>query len=536
MCCADYQNDAKTTYCYWVKQGLGVQKLDASYIARAGKDDECPMQLTIAQTTTGKIQVNQVVEYMFEARLNLARTTFNVTKLYTVPDATGRPNEIAHANIHTCSKASKCDVFNDGTNRKVTEQEMYNFTNNAAQFRHKIKYDHGGDYNVFAHLILPTETPSQDAYHFMIYTTTSVEADKPSDSGGMSSGALVGIIVGGAVVVIAALVAFVFFRRKKPTAVDQPYRHSGGNYPPSGQKSRVDWNGDMEYRWKDNHSNSQQGSQGPPPSLSAHALAYHERQTQATLSSNGSPRSQRAPPPYHAVTAHQPQYPQPQPHQPQYAPGMSYQQPYVTEHKPQYVASGYSSPTGTTNTIQMPTHQRFNPTNVSSEFAAYGATKGAPSVDTFVHPSDQTIYIGGQRNDSMLDSFESEVSMGTELGFASREQYESRAMLQSTQQSGYPSVDAYQRPQPRSEFQSELMSSMNSRRSSNESMGTVDFTMYQASQQQHQQAGATTNATTAAPAAPTRLAAPTAATANAPGGRRVSAASDISSDGEAYEF
>ncbi|KAF4320414.1 hypothetical protein BBO99_00005757 [Phytophthora kernoviae] len=306
----DYEYDGKTTYCYWMDQGMQVSNFDFAYVLGEGTNSQCPLTITLEQATTGTILAGGEVEYAFTATLNLNDNIFNITELETtVPDpTTGLPMQIGHANIHTCSRSTVCDIFRTGSNRKIAEQETSNFTSaGTASFRQKITYSSSGERNVFAHIILPPTDYLKESYHFITFITTNVEESTTSvsdeESSGLSTGATVGLILGAVAFVLAVILSVVFWRRKRRPGEDTDhFRNSGfglpASYVVSKSKSHLDWNADPEARlgtsngsaWKDNYSagDHSRGSRGP--GLNASALAFQDRHSRAnqTVSSSGS--------------------------------------------------------------------------------------------------------------------------------------------------------------------------------------------------------------------------------------------------------
>lgn len=298
-------------------QGMQVSNFDFAYVLQEGTGSDCPLTVSLEQATTGIILAGSEVEYAFTATLNLNDNAFNLTELQTtVPDpTTGLPMQIGHANIHTCSRSTVCDIFRTGSNRKIADQETSNFTSaGTASFRQKITYSSAGERNVFAHIILPPKDYLEESYHFITFITTNVEASSTSaadeESSGLSTGATVGLVVGAVAIVVAVIISVVFYRRKRhPGDGTDHFRNSGfglpASYAATKSKSHLDWNAEPDARvasngsgWKDNYSagNRSQASRGP--GLNASALAFntdrHSRQNK-TVSSSGSLHSSRGP-------------------------------------------------------------------------------------------------------------------------------------------------------------------------------------------------------------------------------------------------
>ncbi|GMF18437.1 unnamed protein product [Phytophthora lilii] len=299
-------------------QGMQVSNFDFAYVLEEGTDSECPLTISLQQSTTGTILTGQEVEYAFTATLNLNENAFNLTELQTtVPDpTTGLPMQIGHANIHTCSRSTVCDIFRTGSNRKIADQETSNFTSSGtASFRQKISYSSDGERNVFAHIILPPKDYLKESYHFITFITTNVEVSTTStadddDSSGLSTGATVGMIVGGVAIVVGVILSVVFWRRKRrPGDGTDHFRNSGfglpASYVASKSKSHLDWNAEPEARltshgsgWKDNYSSAGDRSRGSRgPGLNASALVFNDRHSRQnkTVSSSGSLHSSRGP-------------------------------------------------------------------------------------------------------------------------------------------------------------------------------------------------------------------------------------------------
>ncbi|KAG3197862.1 hypothetical protein PC128_g6487 [Phytophthora cactorum] len=311
----DYKYDGTTTYCYWMDQGMQVSNFDFAYVLEEGTNSECPLTISLAQATTGTILPGNEVEYAFTATLNLNDNVFNLTELQAVvPDpTTGLPMQVGHANIHTCSRSTVCDIFRTGSNRKIADQETSNFTSSGTtSFRQKVTYNSAGERNVFAHIILPPKDFLKESYHFITFITTNVEASTSntadSDSSGLSTGATVGMIVGGVAIVVAVILSVVFWRRKRQPGQDTDhFRNSGfglpASYAASKSKSHLDWNAEPEARltshgsgWKDYSAGDRsRGSRGP--GLNASALVFNDRLSRQnkTVSSSGSLHSSRGP-------------------------------------------------------------------------------------------------------------------------------------------------------------------------------------------------------------------------------------------------
>ncbi|TYZ66011.1 hypothetical protein PybrP1_004469 [[Pythium] brassicae (nom. inval.)] len=306
----DYKYDGKTTYCYAVDQGLDVQNLDFAYVRVQASGSDCPVTLSISRSAgPGALLPLADTEFEFTATLNLASNAFNLHALPTYVPApiTGRPVQIGHANVHTCSRTTVCDVFRTGSARKITEQESANFTGDAATFRQKFAFDRGGEYNVFAHIIIPPANPQNSSYHFITFMTATVAATGAgaADSG-LSTATIIGVVVGGVAVVLLAVLAIVFCKRTKPADPgDDMFRSSGGGFMPTlttKTRSGVEWQQqpESEFRIKDSyHSTRTQSEFFQPPGLSASALAFHERLSSRqpkTASSSGSFRDGGASP------------------------------------------------------------------------------------------------------------------------------------------------------------------------------------------------------------------------------------------------
>jgi hypothetical protein len=310
---------------------MQVSNYDFAYVLVQGTGDECPLTIALQQTTTGTIYASQEVEYAFTATLNLNDNVFNMTSLqFTVPDpTTGLPEQIGHANVHTCSRSTVCDVFRTGSNRKISDQETSNFTGDSASFRQKITYDVSGEKNVFAHIILPPSDYLNESYHFITFITTEISdtsstssTSSSTSSSGVSTGLVIGLIVGGVVIIVAVIFAIVFWRRKnKPEYETDHFRNSGFNPASHASKvSKLDWSAEpAEYSWKDNYNPTATlgGDNNPPPALSASALMFNDsmNRAQKTASSSGSIR---------------------------------YESPRVDAY------NGYGSPSGTVSTIKVP--------------------------------------------------------------------------------------------------------------------------------------------------------------------------------------
>ncbi|KAI9987854.1 hypothetical protein PInf_024109 [Phytophthora infestans] len=308
----DYKYDGTTTYCYWMDQGMQVSNFDFAYVLEEGTNSECPVSVSLQQATTGTILLGSEVEYAFTATLNLNQNVFNLTELQAVvPDpTTGLPMQVGHANIHTCSRSTVCDIFRTGSNRKIADQETSNFTSSGtASFRQKITYSSAGERNVFAHIILPPKDFLEKSYHFITFITTNVEdsitSTADADDGGLSTGATVGMIIGAVVIVVAVILSVVFWRRKRRPGQDTDHFRSSGfglpaSYVASKSKSHLDWNAEPEARltghgsgWKDYSA----GDRSRGPGLNASALAFNDRLSRQnkTVSSSGSLHSSRGP-------------------------------------------------------------------------------------------------------------------------------------------------------------------------------------------------------------------------------------------------
>ncbi|GMF31279.1 unnamed protein product [Phytophthora fragariaefolia] len=297
-------------------QGMQVSNFDFAYVLQEGTGSDCPLTVSLEQATTGTIVAGDEVEYAFTATLNLNDNAFNLTELQTtVPDpTTGLPMQIGHANIHTCSRSTVCDIFRTGSNRKIADQETSNFTSSGtASFRQKITYSTAGERNVFAHIILPPKDYLEESYHFITFITTNVEVSSTSvadgESSGMSTGATIGLVIGAVALVLGVIVSVVFYRRKRsPGDGTDHFRSSGfglpASYAATKSKSHLDWNAEPDARvgshgsgWKDNYSAGDRSNASRGPGLNASALAFNDRLSRQnkTVSSSGSLHSSRGP-------------------------------------------------------------------------------------------------------------------------------------------------------------------------------------------------------------------------------------------------
>lgn len=283
---------------------MEVQNLDFAYVQQQAQGNDCPLTLVISNSATaGQIVPLVNTEYAFTATLNLESNTFDLHSLPTyVPDpTTGRPVQIGHANVHTCSRTTVCDVFRTGSQRKITTQETSNFTGDSATFHQKMYFDTSGDYNVFAHIIIPPVNPKNASYHFITFMTTTVAStDTTTTSSGTSTGLIIGLVIGGVVLIVLVVLAIVFCKRKTPSNPgDDMFRSSGGGFMPTlttKNHSKMDWHPESEFQWKDQYNSvhSQHSEYRQPPGLSASALAFHERVSSRqpkTASSSGSFRA-----------------------------------------------------------------------------------------------------------------------------------------------------------------------------------------------------------------------------------------------------
>ncbi|CAI5737170.1 unnamed protein product [Peronospora destructor] len=292
----DYKYDGTTTYCYWMDQGMQVTNFDFAYVLQEGTNSECPLTVSLEQTTTGVLVAGTEVEYAFTVTLNLNDNVFNLTELQAVvPDpTTGLPMQIGHANIHTCLRSTVCDIFRTGSNRKIVDQESSNFTSaGTANFRQRITYNSDGERNVFAHIILPPKDYLKRSYHFVSFITTEVEASTTSaaddDRLGLSTGLTVGIVVGGVAIVAVLILSFVFWRgRRRPGRDNDHFRNSRFGLPAlyvaNKSKSRLDWNAEPETQltshgsgFKENYSAGDRSNGCRGPGLNASALVFNDR-------------------------------------------------------------------------------------------------------------------------------------------------------------------------------------------------------------------------------------------------------------------
>lgn len=302
---------------------MEVQNLDFAYVRTQASGKDCPLTMTITRSAGAGETLLPLAntEFVFTATLNLGTNAFDLHALPTyVPDpVTFRPVQIGHANVHTCSRTTVCDVFRTGSARKITAQETSNFTGDSATFYQKMAFDRAGDYNVFAHVIIPPANPQNSSYHFITFMTATVAATGSSSnaSSGMSTPAIIGLVVGGITLVVLVVLAIVFCKRKKPSNPgDDMFRSSGGGFMPTlttkhhsrlggastglggtGGGGGGDWlHHDGDFQFKDTyHSGHAQSEYRQPPGLSASALAFHERVSSRhqpkTASSSGSFRA-----------------------------------------------------------------------------------------------------------------------------------------------------------------------------------------------------------------------------------------------------
>lgn len=380
-------------------QSLEVQNLDFAYVRVQASGSDCPVTLSISRSAgPGALRPLADTEFEFTATLNLATNAFDLHTLptYVPAPVTGRPVQIGHANVHTCSRTTVCDVFRTGSARKITDQESANFTGDSATFRQKFAFERAGEYNVFAHVIIPPANPQNSSYHFITFmTATVVSAGADAGSGGgLSTAALIGLVVGGVGVVVLAVLAIVFCKRTKAADPgDDMFRSSGGGFMPTlttKNRSGVEWQHhpplqpESEFRIKDSyHSAHTQSEFFQPPGLSASALAFHERRSSRqpkTASSSGSFRDGNGSSPkasdggYGGFGS------------PAAAPPSSHFQ----------LRSGHSS---------QPQQHHHSGSGVQSANSYYTGGFDNPELDDFRIPS------------AIINSFESENSMGTSLGY-----------------------------------------------------------------------------------------------------------------------
>lgn len=431
---------------------MEVQNLDFAYVRQQAVGTDCPLTMTISNSgTAGQLLPLANTEYVFTATLNLASNAFNLHALPTyVPDpTTGRPVQIGHANVHTCSRTTVCDVFRTGSARKITTQETSNFTGDAATFHQKMSFDRSGDYNVFAHVIIPPVDPKNASYHFITFmTTTVVSTDSVAVSSGTSTGLIVGLVIGGVVLIVLVVLAIVFCKRKAPSNPgDDMFRSSGGGFMPtltSKNHSKMEWHPDSELQWKDTYhsahsQHSHHSDYRQPPGLSASALAFHERVSSRqpkTASSSGSFRAS--------------------------SPKMGY--------------DGFGSPAAMIENSHLQQQQQ-RPGNPQSMMTGGGnAYYNNPAsgfnnheIDNFRIPS------------AIIKSFESDNSMGTSLGFNADSHYTPYRV---------PDADSYDRESELSSIHDDdefdryrantgdQLTTLDEGRLSDISMATVDFTLH----------------------------------------------------------
>lgn len=433
-------------------QGLEVQNLDFAYVRIQASGADCPVTMTISRSAApGALLPLADTEYEFTATLNLASNAFNVHSLptYVPAPVTGRPVQIGHANVHTCSRTTVCDVFRTGSARKITEQETANFTGDTATFRQKLAFDRGGDYNVFAHIIIPPANPQNSSYHFITFmTTTVVSTDASSaDSGGLSTAAIIGIVVGGVAVVLLVVLAIVFCKRKAPTDHgDDMFRSSGGGFMPTlttKNRSGLEWQPESEFRIKDTyHSARTQSEFFQPPGLSASALAFHERVSSRqpkTASSSGSFREGGASPKV----------------------GDDY--------------GGFGSPAAAVPTSHFQHRSGNHHTGMASggSGGATGYYQGGggggfhnPELNDFRIPS------------AIINSFESDNSMGTSLGFNAESHYAPYRGPNYDRESDLSSLNDDDEIERRRAHTGDTLKTLDEGRLSDISIATVDFTLH----------------------------------------------------------
>jgi hypothetical protein len=142
-----------------------------------GKGDECPVQLSLEQTTTGDIGVNQNVGYKLTATVSLNdKNLFNRTALTQVVEDENTKNmvQISRASVRACSKSSVCDAFRKGNNSRVSEEVSANFTDGKASFAPSLNFSSPDTYTVFAFVIVPGQVADGGEMRFVAYTTTTV--------------------------------------------------------------------------------------------------------------------------------------------------------------------------------------------------------------------------------------------------------------------------------------------------------------------------------------------------------------------------
>lgn len=162
------------------------------------------------------------------------RNDVNMIKVVYGPDAAGNPAQIVHSNVHSCVFGTGCDPFNDGEQLvDKTINRIANLSDNHFTFMDAIKFPKTGDYSILAHIIMPDANASK-RFDYAVYAELVVKDATPApvtlapvvetpaptiiaveSSGGLSSAATIGIIVGGILVVVALIVVALIFRRRK---------------------------------------------------------------------------------------------------------------------------------------------------------------------------------------------------------------------------------------------------------------------------------------------------------------------------------
>lgn len=308
----DYDYGGQTTYCFWIEQGLSVQRLDFSYVKIEAENRDCPMTLTLTQTTSTAVMAGDDVEFQVEALLEFDDNAFGMTGLerMVLDPFNGRPVQIAHANVHACFRSTVCDIFRDGSNRRVSAQETSNFTaGTRATFNQKVNFNRAGEYNVFAHLILPPVNPLNETYHFLAFTTTMIDPITTTTTAtGPSTGTIVAILVGAVALIVAVVVGVIFYRRRPGpmTPGQDHFRHSGFHttHTSKHHTSKLDWNGDPDFQFgHDRYQGSMASEYKQPPGLNASVLMFQDRSSRATkqktVSSSGSSTRASSPRGYH---------------------------------------------------------------------------------------------------------------------------------------------------------------------------------------------------------------------------------------------
>lgn len=226
----NFKQDGTTTYCWISNESHTSTDLKANSIVSSGRNDACPVELSI-KLSSRKVKSLESVKVSWEVRRSASSNgqiaNFDTARAEIDP-ASNQYYTIWHSNVHSCEAGSNCSPFSPGLNPQTpTSNQVANFSSaGVAEFQaNDVAFSEEGVYSVLAHVVIAMEGGER----LDLSTFQTVTVDDSSSNGGISTGAVIGIVIGALLVTGILIAAIVVFRRSQrrlahsSAAINSPY-------------------------------------------------------------------------------------------------------------------------------------------------------------------------------------------------------------------------------------------------------------------------------------------------------------------------